>query len=143
MIGFVSALSSALAVMMIVLTSTLLSLMKSTLASLEEGKSKVEVNIKMNSGGDSSSNESYELHDSMVITPKDVYEMSKGSKLSAITIKCTYGNNLSYKAAKQYSVYNYVLLKKILNDSVHVLIEDQVHDVDKANLCTIKTISKE
>lgn len=132
MIGFVSALASALAVMMIVLSSSLLNLIAVTLSNEEDAKKSAQTNLEITEGdGD----QKIEIR-SMALGVDDAKKIVLNYRDTPITLICTYGNNLSKRLSMQYAAFNMVVLKK-QDDKKRISIEIK-EDKSSINMCVVK-----
>lgn len=118
MLGFVSALSSALAVIILIMSIMLVNLLKSAFNNSAE-KSTVEVNTKTVTriAGMSVDTSGLKL-DYNIVTSNIIDNIKSNPKIKEVDVFCTYGNNLSKDLADKYVTFNVVILKKSLPDIV-------------------------
>lgn len=138
MLGFVSALSSAVAVMILLMAVLLVNLLSLT---LEQDRKKDYANLIYNS-------ETEQKH--RVVMPLKGFSFSvtdllpfRASKEGVvIRIYCTYGNNLSLDIAQKYTTYNYIIAKKALRDIDQVLVGQPVYEPSGKNNCIAEEVAK-
>lgn len=153
MLGFVSALSSTLAIVVLISSVLLVNLLTFTLK-----KSEKEFQLKLNENilkqeeilGDvqngvqesgqekssSSSNLSGASISKNIISPKEL--PPRDSKISDIATGCSYGNNFSYEVATKLSTLNYIILaKKFIDTNVKITLEKPKLDENKVNDCWV------
>lgn len=133
MLGFVSALSSAVAVMILLLSVLLANLLSVAItkdnkldsANLAyEADNKAQIDAAMGKGF------SLSVKDLLPLRSSDV----------AVRLYCTYGNNLSLEVAKKYTTYNYIVAKSALGDK-KIIVEQPIYE-NKKNTCIVEEVKK-
>lgn len=144
MLGFVSALSSSVAVM-VLLMSVLLANVLSTTMGMEKNKDKTflegisdKQNIENNKNIENNQNN---IMKSLVFNHADLKVMNN-PKIKVISVHCSYGNNLSFDSSMTYTVYNTVLIKKNI-PNITVVAEKPVKDTQGENTCFLKSTKHE
>ena len=141
MLGFVSALSSAVAVMILLMSVLLTNLLSVT---SEKDKKMGHANLLLKE----SSGTSEKKTDSKTVKPGKGYSLSAKDLLPLknaerdIVIYCTYGNNLSLSVSQKYSTYNYIIVKKTLGSHVNLTVEQPIYEPNKKNTCIAEEIAK-
>lgn len=152
MLGFVSALSSAVAVMILLMSALLANLLSVSLEK-EKNKSKLhsvsvpEVDKTENApeGNKSKKGEGDENNRSGIsvsglsLTPKVLKPFEHTP--NPISIECTFGNNLSYEVASKYLTYNYIV-SKLMFKNKKVIIFPLEEKNNETNTCVIKEITQ-
>lgn len=144
MLGFVSALSSTLAIVVLISSVLLVNLLTFSLK-----KSEKEFQLKITEAATQSDNKqkgvldagqndrlnnvsiSKHLISSKELPPRD-------ANISAISTGCTFGNNFSYEVASKISALNYIILEKHFTDSnTKITLEKPKLSESKVNDCWI------
>lgn len=151
MLGFVSALSSAVAVMILLMSALLANLLS---VSLQKEKNKSKLNVvsvpqvektedgpegnqtKKGKGGNGRSGISVS---GLSFTPK-VLEPFEHTP-NPISIECTFGNNLSYEVASKYLTYNYIV-SSLMYRNKKVIVLPLEEKNNETNTCVIKEITQ-
>lgn len=137
MLGFISALSAAVATMTLLMAVLLANVLASAME-VEKNKEKaLLMGIK-----EKSTEETEELNNKNIIVKsltfsRDVLQVLDSKKVKSVDIYCTYGNNISFDSAMTYTVYNTILIKRNTpNASIKALkpVEDNVG----VNACFLK-----
>ncbi|ASG56307.1 Uncharacterised protein [Salmonella bongori] len=142
MLGFVSALSSAVAVM-ILLMSVLLANLLSAAISKDAKLNSSTLNYSSGSGSVESKGKS-----KVVITPGKGFSLSVSDLLplrssdSAVRIYCAYGNNMSLEIAKKYTTYNYIVAKSVLGDK-KIVVVSPIYEPTSKNNCAVEELKNE
>lgn len=152
MLGFVSALSSTLAIVVLISSVLLVNLLTFTLnksekdyqlklnenvMKQEEASSDVQ-NVVLGNGQDKSSgvNLSGASISKNIISLKEL--PPRNSNITDIVTGCSYGNNFSYEVASKLSTLNYIILaKKFMGTNVKITLEQPILDEKKVNDCWI------
>ena len=155
MLGFVSALSSTLAIVVLIASVLLVNVL-----SVSVKKSQKEFEIKITdqfnqsnpSGegvsqkgtGTGTSTRNTDLPSTGIIKSKYVLSAKdlppKNSLISKVTVSCSYGNNFNYDVASKLLTINYIILEKhFFNTAVKVVMQKPVYDENKINDCSIVT----
>ncbi|EAM2866729.1 hypothetical protein AHS81_23905 [Salmonella enterica] len=156
MLGFVSALSATLAIIVLIASVMLVNLLsvsmekskqkfqikfsginESKTANYDDGKKKGDEQRKENH---SNSRDQKLMISKYVISPKDL--PSANSNVVEIETGCSYGNNFSYDVASKLSSLNYIiLLKKYVAGDVKVNIQKPTYHGDGINDCWVNAKS--
>ncbi|ECC8923754.1 hypothetical protein DUQ00_15210 [Salmonella bongori] len=142
MLGFVSALSSAVAVM-ILLMSVLLANLLSAAISKDAKLNSSTLNYSSGSGSVEPNGKS-----KVVITPGKGFSLSVSDLLplrssdSAVRIYCAYGNNMSLEIAKKYTTYNYIVAKSVLGDK-KIVVVSPIYEPTSKNNCAVEELKNE
>ncbi|SUI04553.1 Uncharacterised protein [Salmonella enterica subsp. indica] len=138
MLGFVSALSSAVAVM-ILLMSVLLANLLSAAISKDAKLDFATLSFTSVEGEDKKNSIIPEPGQGFSLSATDL--MSLASSNTTVRVYCTYGNNLSLDVAKKYTTYNYIVAKSILANS-KIIVEQPVYEPKNKNNCIAEEIKK-
>ena len=136
MLGFVSALSSALAVIILIMSIMLVNLLKSATNNSSE-QSELEVNPEnvARIQNMATSLDGFKLDYNIVTS--DVLEAIKTKPdLKTINLSCTYGNNFNLAIAEKYITFNLVILKKT-NPDLEINYEKPSLDEKGLNYCRV------
>lgn len=147
MLGFVSALSSAVAVMILLMSVLLTNLLSVT---LDQNRKKESANIVFTDNSGESGDSRTGKKKTKAVGPSKGFSLSvtdllplRNAKTGAeIKIYCTYGNNLSLDIAKKYTTYNYIVAKKTLREADNILVEQPVYDPTGKNNCIAEEVAK-
>ncbi|EFM3240070.1 hypothetical protein HJV08_005331, partial [Escherichia coli] len=152
MLGFVSALSSTLAIVVLISSVLLVNLLTFTLnksekdyqlklnenvMKQEEASSDVQ-NVELGNGQDKSSG----VNLSGVSISKNIISLKelppRNSSITDIVTGCSYGNNFSYEVAAKLSTLNYIILaKNFIGTNVKITLEQPILDEKKVNDCWV------
>ncbi|ECG1194401.1 hypothetical protein FPE49_003306 [Salmonella bongori] len=140
MLGFVSALSSAVAVMILLMSVLLANLLSAAISK----------DAKLNSSTLNYSSGSVEPNgkSKVVITPGKGFSLSVSDLLplrssdSAVRIYCAYGNNMSLEIAKKYTTYNYIVAKSVLGDK-KIVVVSPIYEPTSKNNCAVEELKNE
>ncbi|HGB5788199.1 TPA: hypothetical protein ACIVT4_004921, partial [Salmonella enterica subsp. diarizonae serovar 61:l,v:z35] len=134
MLGFVSALSSAVAVMILLMSALLANLLSVSLDK-EKNKSKlnfasisqVEKKDKNSKGsqaqkgqGDDKNGQSGISVSGLFLTPQILKPFDYSP--NPIAIECSFGSNLSYEVARKYLTYNYIVSKLMFKNKKVIVL---------------------
>lgn len=138
MLGFVSALSSAVAVMILIMTTLLINLGTTMLAREKALKS---IQIDELSSTQHNQNEIKKTHENILfgglsLSTSDLKKI-KESGVATLIIYCQYGSNLSKTVATKISTLNYLRLKKFLGDKTEVILLSPPY-VETTNSCYVE-----
>ncbi|MEB2439816.1 hypothetical protein [Citrobacter braakii] len=139
MLGFVSALSSAVAVM-ILLMSVLLTNLLSVTSTKDKKMEHANLLLSTSSGTSNEDTNSVKPGRGYSLSAKDLLPLKNTEK--DIVIYCTYGNNLSLNVSQKYSTYNYIIVKKSLGSRVNITVEQPIYEPNKKNTCIAEEITK-
>ncbi len=128
MMGFVAALSSSIAFIVLIMSGQLLNLLYVSMHRQEQKSSlHVEVSDSSSESNENKENLSYYLNPDLV----KQLDIKRN-----IYLTCDYGSNFSEDVSKKIMLYNYLLIKKIHPDA-HVFLTSPIHNVDKVNSCVL------
>ncbi|EEJ0025500.1 hypothetical protein Y657_000325 [Salmonella enterica subsp. enterica] len=139
MLGFVSALSSAVAVMILLMSALLANLLSISLAK-EMNKSKL--NFESIPQVDKTDDENGRVAISisgLSLTPKILKPFENSP--NPISIECSFGKNLSYEVASKYLTYNYIVSKLMFKNKKVIALPLKEKN-NEANTCVIKEITQ-
>ncbi|AOP41812.2 hypothetical protein ACOGYQ_001909 [Edwardsiella piscicida] len=135
MLGFVSALSSAVAIMILLMSI----LLANTIAILLENENEINVaNLIYDNPEQSVAIIGAEQGYS--ISAKDILPLA--DKDSSVRLYCTYGYNLNMEMARKYLTYNYLVLKVALKDKT-IIVEQPIYKPLSKNNCVVEELSDE
>lgn len=155
MLGFVSALSATLAIIVLISSIMLVNLLS---VSIEKSKQNFQIKFSgviaseslANIGGEKG-NKSYNSGNSnvqqlmiskSVVSPKDLPK--EWYNIAEIETGCSYGNNFSYDIASKIVALNYIILAKTYASSdVKLNLQKPTYDENGINDCWVKTKSRE
>lgn len=140
MLGFVSALSSAVAVMILLMSVLLANLLSAAISK--------DAKLDSSTLNYSSGSEESEDKPKIVITPGKGFSLSVSDLLplrssdSAVRIYCAYGNNMSLEIAKKYTTYNYIVAKSVLGDK-KIVVVSPIYEPTSKNNCAVEELKNE
>lgn len=138
MLGFVSALSASVAVMVLLMSVLLANVLATT---LEAEQNKDKALLEGTKDNQSVQDEKTNMMKSLVFS-HDVVKMMDNPKVKTINVYCSYGNNLTLNTAMTYTIYNTVLIKKNI-PNITVSAEKPVEDTKNTNTCFLKSTEHE
>lgn len=144
MLGFVSALSASVSVMILLMAVLLANVMSSAM-DMEENKHKAKIlGIEDNGGEIKDKNKNKNIHNTMksLTFNYEILNTIDYNKIKSIEIYCSYGNNLTLDTALTYTVYNTVYLKKNI-PQVSIKALKPAEDKNRLNSCFLKGKEKE
>ncbi|EFB3394977.1 hypothetical protein FMP12_24910, partial [Escherichia coli] len=149
MLGFVSALSSTLAIVVLIASVLLVNVLS---VSVKKSQKEFEIKItdqfnQSNPSGEGVSQKgtgtgtgtgNTDLPSTGIIKSKYVLSAKdlppKNSLISKVTVSCSYGNNFNYDVASKLLTINYIILEKhFFNTAVKVVMQKPVYDENKIN----------
>ncbi|AIP97902.1 hypothetical protein ACLLS5_001585 [Salmonella enterica] len=133
MLGFVSALSSAVAVMIL-----LLSVLLANLLSVAITKDNKLDSANLTYEADNKDQTDVVMGKGFSLSVKDLLPLRSSD--AAVRLYCTYGNNLSLEVAKKYTTYNYIVAKSALGDK-KIIVEQPIYE-NKKNTCIVEEVKK-
>ncbi|HHR5901241.1 TPA: hypothetical protein ACS7XC_002155 [Providencia alcalifaciens] len=143
MLGFVSALSASVSVMILLMAVLLANVMSSAM-DMEENKNKAKILGIEDNGGESkdinnNNNNNKNIHNTMksLTFNYEILNTIDYNKIKGIEIYCSYGNNLTLDTALTYTVYNTVYLKKNI-PQVSIKALKPAEDKNGLNSCFFK-----
>ncbi|EEZ5624199.1 hypothetical protein DBW52_005163, partial [Escherichia coli] len=147
MLGFVSALSSTLAIVVLIASVLLVNVLS---VSVKKSQKEFEIKItdqfnQSNPSGEGVSQKgtgtgtgtgNTDLPSTGIIKSKYVLSAKdlppKNSLISKVTVSCSYGNNFNYDVASKLLTINYIILEKhFFNTAVKVVMQKPVYDENK------------
>ena len=152
MLGFISALSAAVATMTLLMAVLLANVLSSTMAA-EENKGKAaligidnsnteasaSINTDSNNGNGNGNGKN--IMKSLIFS-HDTIKFIDHKKVKSIDIYCSYGNNISFDVAMTYTIYNTVLIKKS-TPNVYIKALKPIEDNQGVNACFLKSEENE
>lgn len=142
MLGFVSALSSAVAVM-ILLMSVLLANLLSAAISKDAKLNSATLSLSSVEGGGAKENKKnaiiHEPGQGFSLSATDLISLASAN--TTVRVYCTYGNNLSLDVAKKYTTYNYIVTKSALANS-KIIVGQPVYEPKSKNNCIVEEVKK-
>ena len=133
MLGFVSALSSAVAVMILLMSVLLANLL--SVAIEKDKKMDVSTLIYNNKGMQT---QTVKPGHGFAFSPTDLLPLRQ--RRSSFRLYCTYGNNLSFEFAQKYVSFYYIIVKKILYSN-DIIAEQPIYEPNSKNNCTVEEVS--
>lgn len=153
MLGFVSALSATLAIIVLIASVMLVNLLS---VSIEKNKQNYQIKFSgiterdsTDDGGEKKTDKNglantkdssvqQLMRNKYIISPKDL--PSSQSNIVRIETGCSYGNNFSYDVASKLVSLNYVILaKQYASSDVKVNIQKPFYDENGINSCWVNT----
>lgn len=133
MMGFVSALSASIALIILIMSVQIATMLR---MSVENEQTADNLHVQISPGDDYSEHLLKNINEdkSYYITQKFALTLINYKE---ITVFCDYGNNLSEEVAKRILTYNYLLLSKTLPDD-KVIISHLIHSPAVTNTCNIE-----
>lgn len=137
MLGFVSALSASVAVM-VLLMSVLLANVLSTTMEMEKNKNKAILEgVKNQYIANNENTTSSNITQSLILN-NEILKVLKQDKINTIELSCSYGNNITLDAAMTYTIYNTVLIKRNIPQIV-IDTKKPIEDKININTCFFKS----
>lgn len=142
MLGFVSALSASVSVMILLMAVLLANIMSSAM-DMEENKHKAKI-LGIEDNGGEIKDKNKNIHNTMksLTFNYEILNTIDYNKIKSIEIYCSYGNNLTLDTALTYTVYNTVYLKKNI-PQVSIKALKPAEDKNGLNSCFLKGKEKE
>lgn len=142
MLGFVSALSASVSVMILLMAVLLANVMSSAM-DMEENKNKAKI-LGIEDNGGEIKDKNKNIHNTMksLTFNYEILNTIDYNKIKSIEIYCSYGNNLTLDTALTYTVYNTVYLKKNI-PQVSIKALKPAEDKNGLNSCFLKGKEKE
>lgn len=142
MLGFVSALSASVSVMILLMAVLLANVMSSAM-DMEENKHKAKI-LGIEDNGGEIKDKNKNIHNTMksLTFNYEILNTIDYNKIKSIEIYCSYGNNLTLDTALTYTVYNTVYLKKNI-PQVSIKALKPAEDKNGLNSCFLKGKEKE
>lgn len=142
MLGFVSALSASVSVMILLMAVLLANVMSSAM-DMEENKHKAKI-LGIEDNGGEIKDKNKNIHNTMksLTFNYEILNTIDYNKIKSIEIYCSYGNNLTLDTALTYTVYNTVYLKKNISQ-VSIKALKPAEDKNGLNSCFLKGKEKE
>ncbi|HHR5860724.1 TPA: hypothetical protein ACS70L_001825 [Providencia alcalifaciens] len=142
MLGFVSALSASVSVMILLMAVLLANVMSSAM-DMEENKHKAKI-LGIEDNGGEIKDKNKNIHNTMksLTFNYEILNTIDYNKIKSIEIYCSYGNNLTLDTALTYTVYNTVYLKKNI-PQISIKALKPAEDKNGLNSCFLKGKEKE
>lgn len=134
MLGFVSALSASVSVMILLMAVLLANVMSSAM-DIEKNKNKAKL-LGIENSTESKANTNKTMKS--LIFNNEILDNVDHKKIKEIEMYCSYGNNLTLDAALTYTVYNTVYLKRNI-PQVKIKTLKPVEDNGGVNNCFFKS----
>lgn len=142
MLGFVSALSSAVAVMILLMSVLLANLLS---AAISKDAKLNSATLSFNSGGGGIAKENKKnaivpgSGQGFSLSATDLIPLASSN--TTVRVYCTYGNNLSLDVAKKYTTYNYIVAKSALANT-QIIAGQPVYEPKNKNNCIAEEVGK-
>ncbi|MBN4866932.1 MULTISPECIES: hypothetical protein [Providencia] len=146
MLGFISALSAAVATMILLMSVLLANVLASALTE-EKNKNKnkaVLMNVDYQDKGEGAGEGEYvnlKMMKSLIFS-SEVLTAIKKTQTKNIDLYCSYGHNLNLDAALTYTIYNTILIKRNIQ-KVNVTANSPIEDTENINTCYLKSNDNE
>lgn len=150
MLGFISALSAAVATMILLMSVLLANVLASALTEEENKNKAVLMNIDYQDKGegegegDGDGDGEYvnlKMMKSLIFS-SEVLTAIKKTQTKNIDLYCSYGHNLNLDAALTYTIYNTILIKRNIQ-KVNVTANSPIEDTENINTCYLKSNDNE
>lgn len=145
MLGFVSALSSTLAIIVLIASVTLVNLVTFSIKKKQTEYYTKITEPQLESGGENGlgkGNRSqgepvfYEHVNNSLLSVEDL--PPRNLAIPLIKVQCTYGNNFNFEVASKLATLNYIILKKYYDGTdVKIMLEKPLIDEATTNSCNI------
>ncbi len=144
MLGFISALSAAVATMILLMSVLLANVLASALTEEENKNKAVLMNIDYQDKGEGEGEGEYvnlKMMKSLIFS-SEVLTAIKKTQTKNIDLYCSYGHNLNLDAALTYTIYNTILIKRNIQ-KVNVTANSPIEDTENINTCYLKSNDNE
>lgn len=144
MLGFISALSAAVATMILLMSVLLANVLASALTEEENKNKAVLMNIDYQDKGEGEGDGEYvnlKMMKSLIFS-NEVLTAIKKTQTKNIDLYCSYGHNLNLDAALTYTIYNTILIKRNIQ-KVNVTANSPIEDTENINTCYLKSNDNE
>lgn len=144
MLGFISALSAAVATMILLMSVLLANVLASALTEEENKNKAVLMNIDYQDKGKGEGDGEYvnlKMMKSLIFS-SEVLTAIKKTQTKNIDLYCSYGHNLNLDAALTYTIYNTILIKRNIQ-KVNVTANSPIEDTENINTCYLKSNDNE
>ncbi|WP_404462115.1 hypothetical protein [Providencia rettgeri] len=146
MLGFISALSAAVATMILLMSVLLANVLASALTEEENKNKAVLMNIDYQDKGEGEGEGDGEYVNlkmmKSLIFSNEVLTAIKKTQTKNIDLYCSYGHNLNLDAALTYTIYNTILIKRNIQ-KVNVTANSPIEDTENINTCYLKSNDNE
>lgn len=146
MLGFISALSAAVATMILLMSVLLANVLASALTEEENKNKAVLMNIDYQDKGEGDGDGDGEYVNlkmmKSLIFSNEVLTAIKKTQTKNIDLYCSYGHNLNLDAALTYTIYNTILIKRNIQ-KVNVTANSPIEDTENINTCYLKSNDNE
>ena len=148
MLGFISALSAAVATMILLMSVLLANVLASALTEEKNKNKAVLMNVDYQDKGEgegAGEGEGEYVNLNMMkslIFSNEVLTAIKKTQTKNIDLYCSYGHNLNLDAALTYTIYNTILIKRNIQ-KVNVTANSPIEDTENINTCYLKSNDNE
>ncbi|MGF7483643.1 hypothetical protein [Providencia sp. SP181] len=144
MLGFISALSAAVATMILLMSVLLANVLASALTEEKNKNKAVLMNVDYQDKGEGAGEGKYVNLNMMksLIFSSEVLTAIKKTQTKNIDLYCSYGHNLNLDAALTYTIYNTILIKRNIQ-KVNVTANSPIEDTENINTCYLKSNDNE
>ncbi|MEQ5113419.1 hypothetical protein [Providencia vermicola] len=150
MLGFISALSAAVATMILLMSVLLANVLASALTEEKNKNKAVLMNVDYQDKGEGEGAGEGEGEGEYVnlnmmkslIFSNEVLTAIKKTQTKNIDLYCSYGHNLNLDAALTYTIYNTILIKRNIQ-KVNVTANSPIEDTENINTCYLKSNDNE
>ncbi|WP_272574427.1 hypothetical protein [Providencia sp. PROV259] len=142
MLGFISALSAAVATMILLMSVLLANVLASALTEEENKNKAVLMNIDYQDKGEGEGEYVNLKMMKSLIFSSEVLTAIKKTQTKNIDLYCSYGHNLNLDAALTYTIYNTILIKRNIQ-KVNVTANSPIEDTENINTCYLKSNDNE
>lgn len=144
MLGFISALSAAVATMILLMSVLLANVLASALTEEKNKNKAVLMNVDYQDKGEGAGEGEYvnlKMMKSLIFS-SEVLTAIKKTQTKNIDLYCSYGHNLNLDAALTYTIYNTILIKRNIQ-KVNVTANSPIEDTENINTCYLKSNDNE
>ncbi|MEZ2759975.1 hypothetical protein ACBQ54_19980 [Providencia vermicola] len=146
MLGFISALSAAVATMILLMSVLLANVLASALTEEKNKNKAVLMNVDYQDKGEGEGEGEGEYVNlnmmKSLIFSNEVLTAIKKTQTKNIDLYCSYGHNLNLDAALTYTIYNTILIKRNIQ-KVNVTANSPIEDTENINTCYLKSNDNE
>ncbi|EHZ2593627.1 hypothetical protein K5N19_004428 [Vibrio parahaemolyticus] len=146
MIGFVSALSSSLAVIILIMAVMMINMVKSSQSGAKddiipieqtgEGNKEETLSIKDISKRGSSST-ILQLNPN-IVTQDVLDKLISSSGIENVKVYCEYGNNFDYSVASSYTTFNIIVISSKVSKNTKVIPVKPIESLNSINKCYVE-----
>ncbi|MUT56048.1 hypothetical protein [Vibrio parahaemolyticus] len=147
MIGFVSALSSSLAVIILIMAVMMINMVKSSQSSMSKddiipidqtggGNKEETISIKDISKRGSSST-ILQLNPN-IVTQDVLDKLTSSNGIENVKVYCEYGNNFDYSVASSYTTFNIIVISSKVSKNTKVIPVKPIESLNSINKCYVE-----